>query len=349
MNSKFLYFRKRRTFDNLVATFPEGLSPICFIEDTNEIWFNDHFFQAGHETLMVSEMNNNVIVSLADSSFTIVPGSSSIALHAQDNNITISCDALTRIDTDEFLEWRGDKLYHKDSGVEVGSYGPTTNQTGANTFKIPRLTVDKKGHITEAIDRDITIRDFVEQRKSDDVDVDRPLLISENQQDRDNTDVTRKGKQVTYNNLTKTLKVPKVEVNGGTEDSLKVKGNLVVEQGIIVGKLQGEVTGTATPKIHLSENPDYGGASTELYGHVKLVDQMPSTPQPSSSNSNKDNQQVEANAASPYLVYSYVKAQKIKINAVDAHKQIVDVSNKLDFTDDFVINDSQLSINWSEL
>jgi hypothetical protein len=76
---------------------------------------------------MVSEMNNNVIVSLADSSFTIVPGSSSIALHAQDNNITISCDALTRIDTDEFLEWKGDKLYHKDSGVEVGSYGPTTN------------------------------------------------------------------------------------------------------------------------------------------------------------------------------------------------------------------------------
>jgi hypothetical protein len=44
-----------------------------------------------------------------------------------------------------------------------------------------------------------------------------------------------------------------------------------------------------------------------------------------------------------------VKAQKIKINAVDAHKQIVDVGNKLDFTDDFVINDSQLSINWSEL
>jgi hypothetical protein len=67
------------------------------------------------------------------------------------------------------------------------------------------------------------------------------------------------------------LKVPKVEVTGGDE-SLKVKGNLVVEQGTIIGKLQGEVTGTATPKIHLSENPDYGGASTELYGHVKLVD-----------------------------------------------------------------------------
>jgi hypothetical protein len=26
----------------------------------------------------------------------------------------------------------------------------------------------------------------------------------------------------------------------------------IVENGIIVGKLQGEITGTATPKIHLS-------------------------------------------------------------------------------------------------
>lgn len=348
MNSKFLYFRKRQTFDNLVATFPEGLSPICFIEDTNEIWFNNHFFQAGHETLMVSEMNNNVIVSLADSYFTIVPGSSSIALHAQDNTIMISCDALTRIDTDDYLEWKNDRLYHKDSGVEAGGYGPTANQTGANTFKVPRLVVDKKGHITNASERDITIRDFVEQRKSDDVDADRPILISENQQDRDNTDVTRKGKQVTYNNFTKTLKVPKVEVTGGDE-SLKVKGNLVVEQGTIIGKLQGEVTGTATPKIHLSENPDYGGASTELYGHVKLVDQMPATPQPSSSNADKNNQQVEAKAASPYLVYNYVKAQKIKINAIDANKHTIDVSDRLDFTDDFVIKNNQLSISWTEL
>ena len=56
------------------------------------------------------------------------------------------------------------------------------------------------------------------------------------------------------------------------------KGDLVVEQGIIIGRLQGEVTGSATPKIHISETPDYGGASTKLYGHVKLVDVMPNNP-----------------------------------------------------------------------
>ena len=86
----------------------------------------------------------------------------------------------------------------------------------------------------------------------------------------------------------------------------------------IIGKLQGEVTGTATPKIHLSENADYGGASKELYGHVKLVDTMPETPEPSSDNTDKNNTTVPGLAASPYLVFNYVKASKIKVNAIDA-------------------------------
>jgi hypothetical protein len=44
MTSKFLYFTKRRIFDTLVNSIPAELSPICFIEDSNEIWFNGHFF-----------------------------------------------------------------------------------------------------------------------------------------------------------------------------------------------------------------------------------------------------------------------------------------------------------------
>jgi len=44
MKSKFLYFKKRNIFDALVDSIPEELSPICFIEDSNEIWFNGHFF-----------------------------------------------------------------------------------------------------------------------------------------------------------------------------------------------------------------------------------------------------------------------------------------------------------------
>lgn len=349
-NSKFLYFRKKENFQSLVATFPSWLSPICFIEDSDEIWFNGHFFKAGQDSLKVSEMNNNVIVSLAESYFKIVPGTTSVSITAQGNSIMISCDALTKIDTDDYLEWKNQILSHKDSGVQEGGYGPTTNQTGASIFTIPRIVVDPKGHITNASDKEIQIRDFVEQRKSDEQNLDRPILISEQEQDSDNVNVTRKGKNVTYNNFNQTFKVPNVEVEGTKEKSVVVKkGNLVVEQGIIIGKLQGEVTGSATPKIHSSATPDYGGASTKLYGHVKLVDQMPGTPQPSSNNEDLTNQNIDAQAASPYLVYNYVKAQKVKINAIDANKNAVDTSDRLDFTEDFVIKDSQLSIRWTEL
>ena len=350
-NSKFLYFKKKENFQSLVATFPSWLSPICFIEDSDEIWFNGHFFVAGQDSLRVSEMNNNVIVSLADSYFKLVPGSNSINITAQqDNTILISCDALTRIDTDDYLEWKDQVLKHKDSGVQEGSYGPNASQEGASTFNVPRLVIDKKGHVTSAVDREIKIRDFVEQRKSDEQNLDRPVLISEQEQDNDNVNVTRKGKNVTYNNFNQTLKVPNVEINGTKEKSIIVrKGDLVVEQGIIIGKLQGEVTGSATPKIHSSETPDYGGASTNMYGHVKLIDQMPATPQPSSNSTDTTDQNIDAVAASPYLVYNYVKAQKIKVNAIDANKNTVDISNRLDFTEDFVIKDSQLSIRWTEL
>jgi hypothetical protein len=44
-----------------------------------------------------------------------------------------------------------------------------------------------------------------------------------------------------------------------------------------------------------------------------------------------------------------VKAQKIKINAIDANKHTIDVSDRLDFTDDFIIKNNQLSISWTEL
>ena len=104
MDSKFIYFKKRNTFDSLKESFPTNLSPLCFIEDTNEIWFNEHFFQAGHESLSVSEMDNIVTVSLSESSFSIVPGSESIAINkGQGNNIVVSCNALTKIDTDDYL------------------------------------------------------------------------------------------------------------------------------------------------------------------------------------------------------------------------------------------------------
>lgn len=350
MDSKFLYFTKRAYFDSLVDSFPVYLSPLCFIEDTNEIWFNHHFFQAGHESLRISEMNNTVTVSLSDTSFRLVPGSSSIGIRSDGNDIIVSCSALTKIDTEGPLEWKNNKLYHKNSGIEAGSYGQRTEQVGASTITIPRVTFDQYGHATGAEDKKITIRDYVEQRKSDDKDSERQLLLSERDTDFDDTNITRKAKALSFNNFTGTLKTNNIEVEGTKDQSLVVKnGDLVVTNGTIIGKLHGEVTGTATPKIHLSENPDYGGASTELYGHVKLVDSMPENPSPSSGNKDKNNATVQGLAASPYLVFNYVNASKIKINGIDAQKKVVDLSNGLDFTDDFVVSQNKLSISWLEL
>jgi hypothetical protein len=66
--------------------------------------------------------------------------------------------------------------------------------------------------------------------------------------------------------------------------------------------VQGNVTGTATPKIHLSLQPEYGGSSLNLYGHVKLLDTFNGVPPASSNNINTNSATVEAVAASPYLV-----------------------------------------------
>lgn len=350
MDSKFLYFTKRTYFDNLVDSFPANLSPICFIEDTNEIWFNNHFFQAGHDTLRVSEMDNTVTVSLSDTNFRIVPGSASIGVRSSGNDIIISCNALTKIDTEGPLEWKNNKLFHKDAGVQAGSYGQKAAQTGASTVTIPRITFDQYGHATSAEDKEVKLRDYVEQRKADSQNQDRQILLSERDTDDDDTNITRKAKNFTYNNSSGKLKVDNIEIAGTQESSLVIKnGDLVVSKGTIIGKLQGEVTGTATPKIHLSENADYGGASKELYGHVKLVDTMPETPEPSSDNTDKNNTTVPGLAASPYLVFNYVKASKIKVNAIDAQKRIVDLSDRLDFTDDFVVSQNKLSISWLEL
>ena len=350
MDSKFLYFKKRRTFDSMVEQFPEGLSPLCFIEDSNEIWFENHFFQAGHESLRIEEMNGTVTVSLSETFFTLVPGSSSIQIRSQENAIVISCNALTKIDTDDQLEWKDNKLYHVESGVVAGSYGPSSTATGANILKIPKINVNKYGHTTSAETIEVTIRDYVEQRGADEQDKDRPLLTSERTDNNDNTDITRKGKGLTYNNYTQVLKAGSLELEGTQSDSLIVqKGDLVVRNGTIIGKLQGEVTGTATPKMHLSDTPEYGGASTNLYGHVKLVDQIVGVPSPSSNNQDQNASDVVGLAASPYLVYTYVQNNKFKVVGVDASSQQVEVNDDLELTDDFLLQNKKVSIGWTEL
>jgi hypothetical protein len=151
------------------------------------------------------------------------------------------------------LEWKNNRLYHKDSGIEADTYGPSASSSGVNILKIPKITFNNYGHATSAENIDITIRDYVEQRSADESDINRQILLAERNADTSDTNITRKGEGLTYNNHTKLLKAGNLELSGGKPQSLVVKqGDLIVENGIIVGKLQGEITGTATPKIHLS-------------------------------------------------------------------------------------------------
>lgn len=350
MTSKFLYFKKKETFDSLVSSIPEGLSPICFIEDSNEIWFNNHFFQAGHESLSVEEMDNTVIVSLSESSFKIAPGTSNIQIGASNNTITVSSNALTKIDTDDQLEWSNAKLKHKESGVEAGTYGQSAATTGANILDIPKITVNKYGHVTALATNSVTIKDYVEQRKADAENKNRQILLAESTTEENNTNITRKAGGLTYNNSTQTLNVKNIKVDAPANGGIVVtNGNIEVVNGTFIGKFYGEVTGTATPKIHLSSTPEYGGASTNLYGHVRLVDEISGVPARSSDNSDTTDEGIVAVAASPYLVYNYVNANKFKATGVNASGTKTEVTDELEFTNDFNIDDKKVSISWKEI
>lgn len=351
MNSKFLYFLHRTTFEANVSSFPANLSPLCFIEDSNEIWFNNHFFQAGHDSLRVQEMNNIVSVILSESSFNIIPGSESISIRADGNSIIVSSNALTKIDTDDYLEWREGKLYHKEQEITPGSYGPNVNTSGVNNIESYKMTLDKAGHITNIEQRTQTIRDFVEQRQSDSADKNRYVLLAERETDFDDTSFTMKSKGLKFNNLTQTLTSPKIIVSGEENSNVLVvqNGNVVVSNGFIEGKVKGEVEGTATPKIHLSTIPDYGGASLNTYGHVMLVDEINGIPSRSSDNTNLNNKEVTAYAASPYAVYDYFNNHKMQIRAYNDNNTLQTLGDSWQFGQDFKSNNNTIELAWSEL
>lgn len=348
--NKFIYFKTRQTFDSIKESFPANLSPLCFIEDTNEIWFNEHFFQAGHESINISEMDNVVTVSLSEDSFNIVPGSESISVSkGQGNNIIVSCNALTRIETDSHLEWKDNKLLHKNSGVESGSYGPSNNVSDTNIIPTISIGVDTAGHITDIKERTITIRDYTEQRKSDQLDKNRQILLAERDEDQNDTNITRKGR-ITFNNYSGVLETPKMKITGAEEQNVLIidNGNIVVTNGYIEGKVKGDIEGYATPKIHISMEPDYGGASTKTYGHVMLVDEIPDNPSVSSDNEDLTDATIQAKAASPYAVKHYFDSHKMIVKAFKQDNELMNMPQEWQFGEDFLTKENKIEISWKE-
>lgn len=313
IDKKIVYARKKEEFEPLIPTIPEGLNPVVFIEDTREMWTCGTYFSIGYPSIEVSEVSGSVKVQIGNSFFLLTPTGDSISLRKGDGNrIIISSNALNRVDTEPPLKWDASnrKLLHMESGVASGSYGQSTNLGNASVFVVPNFIVDATGHITFAENHNIEIRDYVEQVAPSNQMAERNILLSYNKANNNmDTSQVRKANGLTFNDATQRITVAGGMVSDG---AVTVNhGDVSVLDGYIIGKLKGDVEGQATPKIHLSLKPEYGGASTKLYGHVKLQDILSRKPDPSSDNENiNDTNVVAAIAASPLMVWNAIETAK---------------------------------------
>lgn len=313
IDKKIVYARKKEEFEPLIPTIPEGLNPVVFIEDTREMWTCGTYFSIGYPSIEVSEVSGSVKVQIGNSFFLLTPTGDSISLRKGDGNrIIISSNALNRVDTEPPLKWDASnrKLLHMESGVASGSYGQSTNLGNASVFVVPNFIVDATGHITFAENHNIEIRDYVEQVAPSNQMAERNILLSYNEANNNmDTSQVRKANGLTFNDATQRITVAGGMVSDG---AVTVNhGDVSVLDGYIIGKLKGDVEGQAIPKIHLSLKPEYGGASTKLYGHVKLQDILSRKPDPSSDNENiNDTNVVAAIAASPLMVWNAIETAK---------------------------------------
>lgn len=306
INSKFIYAKTKANFELQIPTIPEGLNPIAFIEDTKEMWTCGTYFSIGYPGIVVSEVSGNVEVDIGNTNFTLQTSGESLSIRKGiGNNIILNSSALSKVDTEPPLQWDAinKKLLHLTSGVVAGLYGQSSDESNASIFSIPYINVDTYGHITSASSKIISIRDYVEQLSPTNSPDTRSILVSYNAiNENTETAQVRKAKGLTYNDLTGVLGVAGGITSGG---GINVNGgDLTVVGGEIIGDLRGNVTGQATPKIHLSDIPEYGGASTELYGHVKVQDSLISEPPASSNNTDPASSTVTLGvAASPKMVW----------------------------------------------
>ena len=312
IQSKFIYAKTRLAFERELLNIPANLDPIVFIEDTRELWTKNTYFNLGYPAIKISEISGTIKVEIGTENFVLQTTGASLRIRkgVDNNNIIISSNALTSVDTEAPLEWQAldKKLVHKKSEVTSGTYGQVNDLPNASIFYIPKITVDAYGHIQSIVSSKVAIRDYVEQLAPGTTAGDRNVLLSFSEAN-DASDIAqvKKAHGLTYNDATGLLNV-KGGINAGGGVTVN-NGNLTVVGGYIVGTLQGSVEGQATPKIHLSDKPEYGGASLHLYGHVVLQDDLSTEPPASSANADITSATVVRGvAATPKMVWN-VKQQ----------------------------------------
>lgn len=326
MKSKIIYSKTKDAFLRELPNIPDNLNPLVFIEDTKEIWILGKYFSIGSPALRITDENNIITIQVGDDDFTLSSANDTLSIKkGTGNNIIFSGTALSSINTEYPLRWNSieKKLFHEKVNVTPGSYGETSSSDNVNLITIPWFSVNEWGHLTNVIDRNIKIRDYVEQISSSNITGEYNILLGYSNSNSLETNPVRKATGLTFNNILR-----KLTIEGGFESlgTSHIKGDLLVTEGQIIGDVQGNVTGTATPKIHLSIDPEYGGASTNLYGHVKLQDDLIVEPEPSSQNIDINSATITKGiAASPKMVWDVKqellnvlqnnsKIKKLKIN-----------------------------------
>lgn len=325
LKSKFIYAKTLSAFEDALSDTKDEidkLSPIAFIEETRQIWINKTFFSIGSPNVVVSEKDSIIDVDIGDGGFKMSTSGSNLTIRkGTGNNIIFSSSALNSINTETPLEWDNaeKKLSHKISGVSAGNYGETASSDNVSLITVPWFSINKWGHITEVIDRNIKIRDYVEQIPSSGVQGNYNILIGNNPNEISDTNITRKALGLTYD-----PHLQKLSIEGGIlAGTSKISGDLTVEGGKIFGIVEGEITGSATPKIHISDKPEYGGASTELYGHVKVQDTLNTPPPPSSDNEDPSSPNIHQGvAASPRMVWNVREELQNNIDKVPVIEEV---------------------------
>lgn len=332
MKSKIIYAKTKDAFQRELPNIPENLNPLVFIEDTREVWILGNYFSIGSPGVFVTDANDIITIEIGQSNFTMSASGDNITIRkGSGNNIIFSSSALSSINTEAPLKWDNvaKKLTHEKSDVTSGNYGETASADNVSLITIPWFSVDTWGHIIKAENRNIKIRDYVEQVSSSNLVGQYNLLIGYSGNTNSETNPIRKALGLSFDPDSKSL-----NIEGGlnTGGSSVIAGDLTVVDGEIIGDVRGNVTGTATPKIHLSDKPEYGGASTNLYGHVKIQDDLTSDPGPSSDNSDLNSSSVNKGiAASPKMVWdvkqellggidaaSKIKRLEVNDNGIDA-------------------------------
>ena len=333
MESKIIYAKTKAAFQRELPNIPPELKPLVFIEDTKEVWIMGNYFSIGSPGIRILDNNNIITVEVGPSNFTMSSAGDNIVIRkGEGNNIIFSSSALTSINTEYPLKWDTTikKLTHEKTSVTSGAYGETSSTDNVSLITIPWFRVDAWGHLVEADNRNIKIRDYVEQQLSETVSGSFNILIGHTENYSSETNPVRKARGLTFEPVSK-----KLTIEGGLNaGSSHISGDLTVTEGEIIGDVRGNITGTATPKIHLSEDPEYGGASTKLYGHVKLQDELNTEPLPSSNNEDiNSNNIIRGIAASPRLVWN-VKQEllggidaSVKIRTIEINDTSIDSEN----------------------